>query len=175
MSARIVEGYRAARVAVVSRQSFDEYFEISVALECLALKRAAERIGKPLLAALRAEVEDMARAIQAGETEGYARRFDALLMRIYQVGDSPALIGMIENVRIKTAPPSRAAFEERGIVLRLNAALLAVLEALDTSDAARAADVLAVALTFAIKGANLFPDMDHDGTLKPTSRSKTAP
>ena len=73
---------------------------------------------------------------------------------------------------IKTAPPSREAFEERGIVKRLNAALLAVLDALEVADAAGAKDILASALQYAGKSVNLFLEMDQDQKLKPKSKKK---
>lgn len=168
----IVEENRSARVPFVSRQSFNEYLEISVRLECLALERAAGRISSETIQALRSEVECMQRDIEAGDTVGYAPRFNGLLMKIYVRGESQALIEMIESVWIKTAPPSREAFEERGIVTRLNAALVAIIDALEVADAARAKEILTSALHYACKGVNLFLEMDQDQKMKPKAKKR---
>ena len=168
----IIEENRSAQVPFISRKIFNEYFEIAVSLECLALDRASRRISKQTLQSLRQEADSMQRAVEAGETVGYARRFNSLLMKIYIEGDSQALIELIESVWIKTAPPSREAFEERGIVTRLNAALLAVLDALEVADAAGAKDILASALQYAGKSVNLFLEMDQDQKLRPKAKKK---
>jgi DNA-binding GntR family transcriptional regulator len=168
----IIEENKSAQVPFISRKMFNEYFEIAVSLECLALERASGKISKETLQSLRQEADSMQQSVEAGDTVGYARRFNSLLMKIYIEGDSPALIDMIESVWIKTAPPSREAFEERGIVTRLNAALLAVLDALEVADAASAKDILASVLKYAGKSVNLFLEMDQDQKLKPKTKKK---
>jgi len=168
----IVEENRSARVPFVSRQSFNEYLEISVSLECLALERAAGRLSSETIQALRSEAECMQRDIEAGNTVGYARRFNGLLMKIYVRGESQALIEMIESVWIKTAPPAREAFEEKGIVTRLNAALVAIIDALEAADAASAKEILTSALQYACKGVNLFLEMDQDQKLRPKAKKR---
>lgn len=168
----IVEENRSARVPFVSRQSFNEHLEISVALECLAVERATSRMDAAMIEDLRKGAADMQRYLDAGETSGYARRFNGFLMKIYARSESQTLIEMIEAVWIKTAPPSREAFEEKGIVKRLNAGLNAIIDALEAADAARAKTVLASTLQYGAKGANLFLEMDQDEKLKPKLKSR---
>jgi DNA-binding GntR family transcriptional regulator len=168
----VVEENKSARVPFVSRQSFNEYLEISIQLEGLAIERAASRISRPSILALHREAEEMQREIENGNTAGYARRFNGLLMKIYAEGQSRALIEVIEQVWIKTAPPAREAFEERGVVTRLNAALIAVIEAIAAGDAASAKETLASVLQYACKSVNLFLDMDQDQRLKPKRRRR---
>ena len=166
----IVAENRSARVPFVTRQSFNEYLEISIRLECLALERAAQRISQQAVAELRERAEWMQGEIAAGNTIGYARRFNGLLMDIYRYGESQALVETIESVWIKTAPPAREAFEERGVVIRLNAAVIAVIDALGVGDGVSARDTLASVLEYASKSINLFLDMDEDERLRPRFR-----
>lgn len=168
----LVAENRSARVPFVSRQSFNEYLEISIRLECLALERAAQRISREALGALRDEAERMQRDIEAGHTVGYARRFNGLLMSVYRRGESLALIETIESVWIKTAPPAREAFEEKGVVTRLNAALIGVIDALGSGDSISAQEILTSVLQYASKSVNLFLDMDQDQRLRPRTRRR---
>lgn len=162
----IVEENRSARVPFVSLQIFNEFLEISLSLECLALERAAGRIELETIALLRKEVGLMQRDVEAGMTSGYARRFNGLLMRIYIKSESNSLIDMIESVWIKTAPPAREAFEEKGVVTRLNSGLGAIIDALELQDTAGAKDILVSILQYASKSANLLVEMDQDEKLR---------
>jgi DNA-binding GntR family transcriptional regulator len=168
----VVEENKSSRVPFVSRQSFNEYLEISILLEGLAIERAASRISRASVMALRREAEAMQREIEEGNTTEYALRFNGLLMKLYVEGGSGALIETIEQVWIRTAPPTREVFEERGTVIRLNAALIAIIDAIATGDVASAKETLASILQYVGKSANLFLDMDQDLRLKPRRRAK---
>jgi DNA-binding GntR family transcriptional regulator len=161
-----VEENKSARVPFVSRKRFNEFLEISITLEELALDRAATRIEKAKLEELRRKADLMQRDIDAGRTIGYARRFNSLLMEIYQAGQSSALIEMIEYAWIHTAPPAKPGFEERGIVTRLHTSLIAILDALARNDARTARKTLASALQYATRNINLLLDIDEDPKLK---------
>jgi DNA-binding GntR family transcriptional regulator len=156
----------SARVPFVSRKRFNEFFEISIKLEELALDRAATRIGKAELEELRRKADIMQRDIDAGETTGYARRFNSLLMTIYQAGQSSALIEMIEYAWFHTAPPSSAGLEERGIITRLHTSLIAILDALARNDVRSAKEILVSALQYATRNINLLLDIDENPKLK---------
>ncbi len=164
--ALIIEENKSARVPFLSRKRFNEFLEISIKLEQLALERAASRITKDKLEELRSKAEAMQRGIDAGQTAGYARRFNSLLMDIYLTGDSAALIEMIEHVWIQTAPPANAAFEERGIVATLHVALLSIIDALEQGDVQSAKKTLAAALEHATRNVNLLFDIEEDPELK---------
>lgn len=168
----VVEENKSARVPLVTRQTFNEYMEISILLEGLAVERAALRIGKSSVLALRREAEAMQREIEEGNTADYALRFNGLLMKLYVEGESGALIEMIEQVWIRTAPPTREIFEERGTATRLNAGLIAMMDSIAAGDAGSARETLASVLQFVGKSANLFLDMDHDLRLKPRKRMR---
>jgi DNA-binding GntR family transcriptional regulator len=168
----VVEENKSARVPFVSRQSFNEYLEISIQLEALAIERAVPRISRSFVTELRREAEEMQRDVENGNTTDYALRFNALLMKIYLEGGSKALIEMIEQVWIRTAPPTREVFEERGTAIRLNTGLMAVVDAIAADDVAGAKETLASVLEFVGKSANLFLDMDQDLRLKPKRRTK---
>jgi DNA-binding GntR family transcriptional regulator len=162
-----IEENKSARVPFVSRKRFNEFLEISIKLEQLALDRAVTRIGKAKLEELRRKVDVMQRDIDAGETIGYARRFNHLLMEIYQAGQSSALIEMIEYAWINTAPPANASFEQRGVVTRLHTSLIAILDALERGDARSAKKILASALEYGTRNINLLLDIDEDPQLRP--------
>jgi DNA-binding GntR family transcriptional regulator len=162
----IIEENRSARVPFVSRKRFNEFLEISIKLEELALERAVTLLGKNELEDLRREADIMQRDIDAGKTVGYGRRFNSLLMKIYRAGQSSALIEMIEYTWIHTAPPANASFDERGIVTRLHSSLIAIIDALARNDAQSAKEILASALQYATRNINLLLDMDEDPKLK---------
>jgi len=162
----IIEENKSARVPFVSRKRFNEYLEISIRLEELALERAVTRIGQEKLGELKRKAELMQRDIDAGRTNGYGRRFNSLLMEIYQEGQSSALIEMIEYAWIQTAPPANANFEQRGIVTRLHTALVAILDALSKGDGRSAQKILASALEHATRNINLLLDIDEDPKLR---------
>ena len=162
----IIEENKSARVPFVSRKRFNEFLEISIKLEELALDRAVTRLGKAELDGLRRKADAMQRDIDAGNTIGYGRRFNSLLMSIYRAGQSTALIEMIEYTWIHTAPPANAGFDERGIVTRLHTSLIAILDALARNDVRSAKEILASALQYATRNINLLLDIDEDPKLK---------
>lgn len=166
----LVEENKSARIPFASRQSFNEYMEISIALETLAVERATANVARALAVELRAEVEAWQLALEAGDVGDYALRFNGLLMKLYQEGGSQTLIDMIEQVWIRTAPPSREVFAEKGKVVRINAALIAIMDAVAEGDAAGAKETLVSILQYVGKSANLFLDMDQDMRLKPKRR-----
>ena len=167
-----IEDNKSARVPFVSRTRFNEFLEISIKLEELALDRAVTRIGKAELEELRRTADAMQRDIDAGKTIGYARLFNSLLMKIYRAGQSSALIEMIEYTWIHTAPPANAGFEERGIVTRLHTSLIAILDSLTQNDALSAKEILVSALQYATRNMNLMLDIDEDPKLKTRKKGR---
>ncbi|RKE77427.1 GntR family transcriptional regulator [Rhizobium sp. AG855] len=156
-----VEENRSARVPIISQRRFSEFFEITVRLETLALEKAFKSITAPQLDKLISEAEDIQRAIDEGHTTGYAQRFNAILMELYRIGGSSALIEMIEYVWVNVAPPSNAIFEAPIFVGKIHAHLLAVLLALRAKDLQSAEDALVAALSYAERAMNLLMDMDR--------------
>jgi len=170
-----VEENRSARVPEISQQRFSEFYEITVRLETLAIERAAQRITDEQLHSLIDRADHIQEEIEAGRTSGYAQRFNALLMDLYRIGGSSALLEVIEYAWVHVAPPSNAVFEAPIFVVKIHAHLREILEALRRKDATSAEAALVAALSYAERGMNLLMDMDSSSrSLSSKRRRKVA-
>ena len=156
-----IEENRSARVPIISQRRFSEFYEVTVRLETLALQRAAQRITPQQLASLIDQAEELQQNIEQGRTVGYAQRFNSMLMELYRIGGSSALIEMIEYAWVHVAPPSNAIFEAPVFVTKIHAHLIEIFQALKRKDLAAAEDALVAALSYAERAMTLLMDMDR--------------
>lgn len=166
-----IEENRSARVPVISQQRFSEFYEISVRLETLALERAFHRIDADKLTELTDRADKLQLELEAGRTTGYAQRFNSILMELYRVGGSSALIEMIEYAWVNVAPPSNAIFEAPVFVTKIHVHLLEVLQCFKLRDLQGAQRALVSALSYAERAMNLLMDMER--TSKVAGRRST--
>lgn len=159
-----IEENRSARVPVISQRRFSEFYEVTVRLETLALERASTRITPQQLNSLLDEAEHLRVEIENGRTVGYAQRFNSMLMEIYRIGGSSALIEMIEYAWVHVAPPSNAIFEAPAFVSKIHAHLIEILEALRRKDSAAAETALVAALSYAERAMTLLMDMERSSS-----------
>lgn len=171
-----IEENRSARVPVISQRRFSEFYEVTVRLESLALERAAERITPQQLTSLIEQAEAMRVEIEQGRTTGYAQRFNSMLMEVYRIGGSSALIEMIEYAWVHVAPPSNAIFESPAFVSKIHAHLTEIFQALRRKDTTDAVTALVAALSYAERAMTLLMDMERSTTLLkgPKRRSRKA-
>lgn len=159
-----IEENRSARVPIISQRRFSEFYEVTVRLETLALERASTRITPQQLASLLEQAEALRVEIEKGRTAGYAQRFNSMLMEIYRIGGSSALIEMIEYAWVHVAPPSNAIFEAPVFVSKIHVHLIEILEALRRKDPAAAETALVAALSYAERAMTLLMDMDRSSS-----------
>ena len=156
-----IEENRSARVPVISQQRFSEFYEITVRLETLALERASQRITDDQLKSLIDRADKTQLDIEAGRSAGYAQRFNSILMELYRIGGSTALLEMIEYAWVYVAPSSNAVFEAPIFVAKIHAHLIEILQALRRKDPKAAETALVAALGYAERAMNLLMDMDN--------------
>jgi DNA-binding GntR family transcriptional regulator len=161
---------RSARVPFISQQRFSEFYEITVRLETLALERAFQRINADQLKALIDRADETRLDIEGGQIAGYAQRFNSILMELYRIGGSSALIEFIENAWVNVAPPSNAVFEAPMFVTKIHAHLLEILQAFRRKDLDAAVMALVAALSYAERAMNLLMDMEH--TSRPLNQKR---
>lgn len=156
-----IEENRSARVPIISQQRFSEFYEITVRLETLALERASQRITDDQLKTLIDRAGRIQLDIEAGRSAGYAQRFNSILMELYRIGGSTALLEMIEYAWVYVAPTSNAVFEAPIFVSKIHAHLIEILQALRRKDPKAAETALVAALGYAERAMNLLMDMDN--------------
>lgn len=159
-----IEENRSARVPIISQKRFSEFFEISLRLETLALERASSRITTEQLDDLIERAGLIQHEIEEGRTAGYAQRFNSILMELYKIGGSSALIEMIEYAWVNVAPPSNAIFEAPMFVAKIHVHLMEILQALRRRDPKAAEAALVAALSYSERAMNLLMDMDRSST-----------
>lgn len=156
-----VEENRSARVPTISQQRFSEFFEVSVALESMALEKATPRIGGEHLDELIERAGHIRSEIEAGSVSGYAQTFNSILMDIYRHSGSSALIEMIEYAWVNVAPPANAVFEAPMFVAKIHDHLVEILHAVKRNDAQAAKTALVSALSYSERAMTLLMDMDR--------------
>lgn len=159
--ALLIEEQRSARVPTLSSDRYSEYHEIAVLLEARALTRACARISQKQIDVLIAKADQYQADLDAGRVAGYAQRFNSILMEIYRLGGSVALIQMIEHVWVKVAPPANAIFEIPLFATRIHAHLKEILQAVKKGDKKAAEAGLVAALRYSERAMTLLIDMEQ--------------
>jgi DNA-binding GntR family transcriptional regulator len=99
----VTSPYRGAFVRRFSAKEIDDLYEVRVALEQLAVRRAAERIGADQLAAVAAVVAECEAAFARGDVAA-GNAADAEFHRLLvSAADNPALLEVIDGLRLRIA------------------------------------------------------------------------
>jgi len=131
--------YHHAVVIPLTRDDLDDLWEVRSALECVAARRAAQRMDAAAVARLEALVEAMEQ-----ETNGEAwldldRRFH---LAICDAQANPLLHKLLDAVRVPIVRFIKSAVGARPRMRSANAQHRAILEALRRRDAGRAQEIL---------------------------------
>lgn len=94
-----MQPYKGAVVAGISAQELQEIYEMRIALEVLALKRALPRMDDDHLGDMKDLLRAMDRESDTGEWVALNRQFHDLL---YACADRPLLLDTVENLRVKS-------------------------------------------------------------------------
>ena len=140
------EANRSARVPRVSRQAFNEYYEIALELEGFAVEKAARRLTNEDIEALKAYDSNLRVALQTRNAPAYIQHFNAFLMKVYERAGSHALVEMIERAWTHTAPQAAVIFQTSEVIELLDRFHLRMLNALIKRDGAAARDALTAGL-----------------------------
>jgi DNA-binding GntR family transcriptional regulator len=159
--ALLIEEQRSARVPTLSPERYSEFHEISVLLEVRALARACSRISQAQIDALILKADQIQHDLKAGRISGYAQRFNSVLMEIYKLGGSAALIQMIELVWVKVAPPANEIFEVPLFAGRIHVHLQEMLQAIKRGEKKAAEEALVAALRYSERAMTLLMDIDR--------------
>ena len=141
------EANRSARVPLVSRQLFNEYYEIALELEGFAVEKAARRLTQNDVEALKLYDNNLRIALQTRNAPAYIQHFNAFLMMVYEKAGSRALVEMIERAWTYTAPQAAVLFQTSEVVELLDRFHLRMLNALVKGDGAAARDALTAGLS----------------------------
>ncbi|ONG45580.1 hypothetical protein BKE38_26390 [Pseudoroseomonas deserti] len=93
-----------AVVPRLTREAFQEMAAIRAALEPLAIRLAAPRLGAPTLQRLQAMLDEHAAARASGQPEYFLRVDRDFLFALYRAAEAPTLIGMIEALWLRRGP-----------------------------------------------------------------------
>lgn len=132
------DAHRGVTVALPTLQDFAEHMEIRMALEMLAVEKAAERFQADDAPPLAAILDEM-RA--TGDPARYVARNHAFHLNLYRLGCRPRLVAMIEELRTASLAYNHlyAAADVPDGAPRLDAEHRAILDACRANDPQRAA------------------------------------
>lgn len=153
---------RSARVPHVSRRRFNEFFDISIALEGLAVEKAAEQMTDADLTTLQRKAKDMSALLDRDDAPNYIQSYNSFLMQVYKIAGSSALIEMIEKAWLQTAAESAILFRSKDIMAILQDYQLRMLDALMKRDGPGARQALTAGLTHTQRIINVLLDAAED-------------
>ncbi|RJG12788.1 GntR family transcriptional regulator [Pseudomonas cavernicola] len=135
------EPQRSVRVPPMTRERFQQLFQVRLALEGLAVETATPRLTASDLAILQGCVERMESALERRDVQGYLNDNSLFHLTLYQACANPVLLRMIEGLWLQVGPFFNRLFTEADLSLRLNDFHDDTLKALKAGDgkAARAA------------------------------------
>ena len=87
--------HQGARVLEFDVDELQDLFEVRLALESLAVRRAADRFTDPEAATARAQLERFDSASAAGDVRGTLRAHTAFHFTVYEASESPWLVALI--------------------------------------------------------------------------------
>ncbi|WP_137817487.1 GntR family transcriptional regulator [Pseudomonas sp. 2FG] len=114
------EPQRSVRVPPMTRERFQQLFQVRLALEGLAVETATPRLTPSDLAILQGCVERMESALERRDVRGYLNDNSQFHLTLYQACANPVLLRMIEGLWLQVGPFFNRLFTEADLSLRLN-------------------------------------------------------
>jgi DNA-binding GntR family transcriptional regulator len=135
------EPQRSVRVPAMTRERFQQLFQVRLSLEGLAVELATQRLTLADRAALRDCVARMDQAIEQRQVQAYLDDNSRFHLTLYRACANPILLRMIESLWLQVGPFFNRLFTEADLSLRLNDFHEQAFKALEAGDgkAARAA------------------------------------
>lgn len=135
------EPQRSVRVPAMTRERFQQLFEVRLSLEGLAVELAATRIGAAEMTLLQGCIERMETALEQRDVQAYLADNSQFHLCLYRACANPILLRMIESLWLQVGPFFNRLFTEADLSLRLNDFHEQAFKALQAGDgkAARAA------------------------------------
>lgn len=135
------EPQRSVRVPAMTRERFQQLFQVRLGLEGLAVELAAARIGAAEIELLRGCIARMETALEQRNVPTYLDANSLFHLTLYRACANPILLRMIESLWLQVGPFFNRLFTEADLSLRLNDFHEQAFKALEAGDgkAARAA------------------------------------
>lgn len=135
------EPQRSVRVPAMTRERFQQLFQVRLSLEGLAVELAAARIGAAEIELLRGCIARMETALEQRNVPAYLDDNSLFHLTLYRACANPILLRMIESLWLQVGPFFNRLFTEADLSLRLNDFHEQAFAALEAGDgkAARAA------------------------------------
>lgn len=135
------EPQRSVRVPAMTRERFQQLFEVRLSLEGLAVELAASRIGAAEMEQLHGCILRMETALEQRDVQAYLADNSQFHLCLYRACANPILLRMIESLWLQVGPFFNRLFTEADLSLRLNDFHEQAFKALQAGDgkAARAA------------------------------------
>ncbi len=128
------EQQRSVRVPAMTRERFQQIFQVRLSLEGLAVEQAAPRLGAAEIERLHGCIERMEQALEQRDVQGYLKDNSQFHMTLYRACGNPILLRMIESLWLQVGPFFNRLFTEADLLLRLNDFHEEVLQALRAGD-----------------------------------------
>lgn len=114
------EPQRSVRVPAMTRERFQQLFEVRLSLEGLAVELAASRIGQAEMEQLHGCIARMEVALEQRDVQAYLADNSQFHLCLYRACANPILLRMIESLWLQVGPFFNRLFTEADLSLRLN-------------------------------------------------------
>lgn len=114
------EPQRSVRVPAMTRERFQQLFEVRLSLEGLAVELAASRISPAEMEQLHGCIERMEVALEQRDVQAYLADNSQFHLCLYRACANPILLRMIESLWLQVGPFFNRLFTEADLSLRLN-------------------------------------------------------
>ncbi len=114
------EQQRSVRVPAMTRERFQQLFQVRLSLEGLAAEEGARRLSPRERDILRDCVAEMESALEQRDVQGYLTHNSRFHLTLYQACANPVLLRLIESLWLQVGPFFNRLFTEADLSLRLN-------------------------------------------------------
>jgi DNA-binding GntR family transcriptional regulator len=114
------EPQRSVRVPEMTRERFQQLFQVRLGLEGLAVELAASRLNAAELELLGGCISRMEAALERREVQAYLDDNSLFHLTLYRACANPILLRMIESLWLQVGPFFNRLFTEADLSLRLN-------------------------------------------------------
>ncbi len=142
------EPQRSVRVPPMTRERYEQIFQVRMGLEGLAVELATPRLTAGDIAALRACVQQMDQAIEQRQVQAYLTANSQFHLYLYAACGNPVLVRAIESLWLQVGPFFNRLFTDADLSLRLNDFHEDAFTALEAGDAKAARQAVEQDLTY---------------------------